>query len=116
MNDPAAIYSEAKHRFFDDKDYKGAVEYYNKAAELGDAEAHYELSLLYREGGKGVARDKKKEIKHLEKAAISGHVSARFNLAANELELGGPFDRQLQPSLDIFVRWKLSSEVTVLDM
>ena len=60
-----------------------AFEYFTKAAELGDAEAHYKLSFLYREG-KGVEEDWEKEIYHLEKAAIGGHAMARHNLGVYE--------------------------------
>jgi len=60
-----------------------SFQYLTKAAELGDTEAHYELSVLYREG-KGVERDAKKELYHLEEAAIGGHPDARFNLGNHE--------------------------------
>ena len=43
-----------------------------KSAELGDVDAHYELSFSYRDG-KGVEKDRKKERCHLEVAAIAGH-------------------------------------------
>ena len=48
-NDPAALSRMGKNRY-DEGDYEGAVEYFTKAAELGDMEAHYNLSCLYREG------------------------------------------------------------------
>ena len=82
-NDPNAIRQEGgKH---DKKgDYSKAFEYFAKAAELGDAEAHYKLSFLYREG-KGVEEDWEKEIHHLEEAAIGGHPKARYNLGCHEL-------------------------------
>jgi hypothetical protein len=64
-------------------DYKSAFEYYTKAAELGDAKAHYNLSVMYRLG-QGVEKDEKKEIYHLEVAAIGGHVDARHNLGCHE--------------------------------
>jgi TPR repeat protein len=38
---------------------------------------------VYREG-KGVEKDKKKEVYHLEEAAIAGHTFARHNLACSE--------------------------------
>ena len=41
--------------------------------------AHYNLSLMYSEG-KGVEKDNKKKVYHLEEAAIGGHPDARFNL------------------------------------
>ena len=64
-------------------DYEGAVEHYTKAADLGDIEAHYNLSFMYAEG-KGVEKDLKKEVYHMEEAAIGGHPGARCNLANHE--------------------------------
>ena len=39
----------------------------------------YNLSLMYRDG-QGVEKDKKKELYHLEEAAIGGHPDVRHNL------------------------------------
>ena len=61
------------------EEYDAALKYWTKAADLGDAMAHYNLSILYSEG-KGVEKDYKKKIFHLEEAAIAGHPQARFNL------------------------------------
>ena len=68
-------------------DNEGAFQYYTKAAALGDIEAHFRLSFLYAEG-EGVEKDPKKEIYHLEEAAIGGHPLARFNLGCVEYEKG----------------------------
>ncbi len=64
-------------------DFNGAVGYYKKGAELGSVDAHYSLAVLYGEGN-GVEKDTKKEIYHLEEAAIGGHPQARFNLGNHE--------------------------------
>lgn len=61
-------------------DYGKAIEYWTKAAELGDAEAHFQLSKVYGDGN-GVEKDEDKEIYHLEEAAIGGHPGARYHLA-----------------------------------
>ena len=68
-------------------DYYRAFKYWTKAAELGDALAHYQLSVSYA-NGEGVEKDEKKEIFHLEEAAIRGHRSARFNLMCRERDNG----------------------------
>jgi TPR repeat protein len=68
-------------------DYKSAFEYYAKAAELGDAMAHYNLSGMYLVG-QGVEKDEKKQVYHLEVAAIGGHVKARHNLGCHEANNG----------------------------
>ena len=79
-NDPAALRCLGD-KYDDEGDYEGAIEYYTKAAALGDIGAHYELSCLYRDG-EGVEKDPKKELYHLEEAAVGGHPEARFNLGA----------------------------------
>jgi tetratricopeptide (TPR) repeat protein len=66
-------------------DYDSAFEYLSKAAELGDALAHWSLSLSYAKG-KGVEKDEKKEIYHLEEASIAGHPDARIALGTFELK------------------------------
>jgi tetratricopeptide (TPR) repeat protein len=85
-NDPVATY-QMGGRCRDEGNYEGAVEYYTKAAKLGDMEAHYQLSCMYGEG-KGVDKDVKKKVYHLEVAAISGHPYARYNLGAYEATKG----------------------------
>jgi TPR repeat protein len=82
-NDPAAL-RERGNRCRQEGDIKGAFEYDTKAAELGDAVAHYNLSVTYREG-QGVEKDKEKYIYHLEEAAIGGHPGARHVLGALKL-------------------------------
>jgi len=81
-NDPVAIYEMGVFRY-EEGDYEGAFEYLTKGAELGGAEAHYLLSVMYRKGD-NVEKDEKKEVYHLEEAAIAGHTFARHNLACYE--------------------------------
>ena len=89
-NDPVAMTATAK-RYYHKGDNRKAVEYYTKAAELGDVEAHYCLGCLYY-NGEGVEKDMKKALLHLEQAAIGGHAAARILLAFHE-EDSGRFDR-----------------------
>jgi len=70
-----------------EKGIKSAVEYFSKAAEMDNVEAHYGLSVMYREGH-GFEKDKKKEVYHLEQAAIGGHPRARYNLGCVEQQNG----------------------------
>ena len=65
---------------YNEGDYDKALKYWPKAAELGDAEAHYYLGCMYMEG-EGVEKDEEKAGYHWEKAAIGGHTIARHNLA-----------------------------------
>ena len=68
-------------------DYESAFEHYSRAAALGDVMAHFQLSCLYREG-KGVEKDEKRSLHHVEQAAIGGHPSARCNLGNVEMRKG----------------------------
>ena len=75
-NDPAALLQMGvwhSHR----EEYDKTFEYYKRGSELGDADAHYNLSLLYM-NGQGVEKDEKKEIYHMEEAAIRGNPRARL--------------------------------------
>jgi TPR repeat protein len=84
-NDPAASY-QMGGRHCSDGDYDKGVEYLNKAAELGDAGAHYNLGNMYYYG-QGVEKDEEKGISHLERAAtVGGHPHARYILAGIEGE------------------------------
>ena len=85
-NDPAAI-REMGNVHWKEGDYDRAFKYWTKAAELGDANAHNYLSIMYM-NGEGVEKDEKKELYHLEEAVIRGHPAARFSLANWEWEDG----------------------------
>jgi hypothetical protein len=84
-NDPVAL-CQMGLKSRDEGDYEGAFEYSKKAAELGNAEAHYVLSFFYAEG-LGVEKDEKKKLYHLEEAAIGGHDEARYSLGFHELRM-----------------------------
>ena len=89
-NDPVAMWKLGnKHCLEEDDD--GAFEYWTKAADLGDADAHFNLSCSYYKGD-GVEKDMNKYIYHSEQAAIAGHVMARHNLGIDELN-NGRFER-----------------------
>ena len=84
--DPVAMCQMGSIRF-NEGDYDTAFEYWTKATGLGDVGAHFNLSRLYRKG-LGVEKDKKKEVYHLERAAIGGDHVARNHLAFAEWENG----------------------------
>ncbi len=81
-NDPVAL-NMMGVKCQEEGDYEGAFEYYTKAAALDDGMAHYNLSGAYRDG-RGVEKDLKKEVYHLEEAAIGGHPNARHLLGCYE--------------------------------
>ena len=96
VNDPVAMCcmgTETRN----EGDYRSAFEYFTNAAALGDAEAHFQLSGLY-QYGRGVEKDKKKQMHHLKEAAIGGHPDARHNLGGME-EANGRVDRAVKHSI-----------------
>ena len=86
VNDPVAL-SHVGNEKCDEGDHNSAFQYYTKAAASGYAWAHYQLSILYREG-QGVVKDEKKFLHHSEQAAIGGHPLARHNLGCMEGQHG----------------------------
>ena len=93
-NDPAALRQLGTIRLKEAGDYKAAFKYWTKAAELGDTEAHHQLSVMYAKGD-GVEKDKKKEVYHREQAAIGGHTLARCFLGVFEFT-NGRLDRAIR--------------------
>lgn len=57
--------------------YKQAAEWYRKAAEKGDIRGEVHLAALYRDGGKGFARDMTQAAEWYRKAAEQGDVTAQ---------------------------------------
>ncbi|EJK60475.1 hypothetical protein THAOC_19167 [Thalassiosira oceanica] len=96
--DPVAIYFLGNKYCFGEygleKDVSGAVELYERAAELGVKDAHFNLGVMYAEG-KEVEKDTGKAIRHYEAAAMCGHVYARHNLSGMEYNAGN-YDLALQ--------------------
>eukprot|EP00986_Skeletonema_menzelii_P016682 scaffold15456_cov57-Skeletonema_menzelii.AAC.1 len=121
-NDPVAMREMGTERYIEG-DYESAFEYCTKAAALGDAVAHYQLSTLYYDG-QGVEKDEKMELHHLIEAAIGGHPEARHNLAILErgngrvdravkhhiiaAKLG--YDRSLESVKDLYKAGQVSKE------
>ena len=67
---------------YEEGDYDGAFKYYTMAAKLGNMDAHYKVADLYHEG-KGVGKDLKKRIYHLEEAAIGGSSHSKVSSCRN---------------------------------
>jgi len=63
------------------ENYTEAANGYRQAADKGDAEAQYNLSLFYA-SGKGVKMDHAEALKWLNLAAEQGHAKAQFKLAS----------------------------------
>ena len=92
-NDPVAMTQMGKQNE-KEGDFGKALEYWTKAAELGDVDAHCGLGMLYAYG-KGVEEDLKKAVYQYEQAAIGGHPQARGLLAGYEMK-NGRFDRAVK--------------------
>jgi len=82
VNDPVAIREEGFEQY-NKGDYNSAFELFSKAVKLGDADAHAGLADMYH-NGKGVEKDKEKELYHLEEAAIGGNPTCRYHLGYYE--------------------------------
>ena len=85
-----------------------AVKYLKRGVDLGDIDSNYQIAVLYG-AGKGVEKDEKKRIKHLETAAIGGHPGARIDLASIETNKYRP-DRAIK---HLIIAAKLGEEVGV---
>ena len=96
--DPVAIYNlGSQHEYGQfglEKDMARTVELYERAAQLGVKEAHFNLGCLHDEGT-DVEKDTAKALRHYEAAAMCGHVSARQNLGCMEGNAGN-YDLALQ--------------------
>ena len=60
-------------------DYEKAAQYFEKAAELGQAEAQFTLGYMYLVG-QGIEKDYIRAAYYFEKAAKQGHSDAKDNL------------------------------------
>ena len=87
FNDPAAIHQLGSLYYDGDfgfpVNHSKAVEFYQKASELGYPESHLSLGNVY-EDGDGVQVDTKKAIHHFQIAAMMGNNNARYNLGIYE--------------------------------
>mmetsp|Transcript_6049 Transcript_6049/g.8578 ORF Transcript_6049/g.8578 Transcript_6049/m.8578 type:complete len:146 (-) Transcript_6049:243-680(-) len=72
---------------FRDGEYERAFEYFTKSADLGDANAHLKLAIMYVDG-EGVEKDEEKVTYHQEESAIRGHPQPRKILAIQEFKRG----------------------------
>ncbi|EJK43989.1 hypothetical protein THAOC_37514, partial [Thalassiosira oceanica] len=105
--DPVAMFHlGAKHenaRYGLEKDVMRAIELYERAAVLGAKGANYNLAYLYAQGI-DVEKDMAKAVRHYHEAsAMSGDVSARYNLGCVEKDAGN-HDLALQ-------HWMISAEM-----
>ena len=79
------------HAALANSDFSNAATLFTKAADAGDAEAQYQLGLLFA-SGKGVEADLAKAQALMYQAAAQGHPGATTWLANNEEEEADPED------------------------
>eukprot|EP00985_Skeletonema_marinoi_P006181 scaffold2689_cov70-Skeletonema_marinoi.AAC.4 len=122
VNDPVAMFSWGLEQYYK-ADYSSAFEYFTRAAELGELDAHYTLSLMYY-NGHGVEKDTEKKMYHAEEAAIGGHPDARYILGCHEWNNGNTeravkhwiiaatqgHDESIKPLMDEFRRGFVSKD------
>ena len=94
VNDPVALCQEGVQQG-NKGEYIMAFKYFTMASELGDAEAHCRLHIMYH-CGLGVEVDKRKEVYHLEEAAIGGHLFARYSLGIEEEVFKDNYERAVK--------------------
>jgi len=90
LNEPAAFYYLGMlelNGYGREKSLDNAVKLYTKAANLGDAQAQYELSVIYSVKEYGLI-DNKKYLKWLQKAADNDHKLACHNLGNLAVRVG----------------------------
>jgi len=109
-NDPVALRGMGKTHCREG-DYEIAIEYWTKAAALGDLEAHFCLGVFYHDGDH-VEKDEKKGVYHLEEATIGGHPIARFYLALRE----GTHDRIERAVKHLIIAANLGDDFSVKEL
>ncbi|WP_285653449.1 tetratricopeptide repeat protein, partial [Helicobacter ailurogastricus] len=67
-NKEADKYLDIAHKAYDEKNYSKAVQYLQKAVEMGNSSAFYNLGSMY-EHGKGLSQDYSKALEYYQKAA-----------------------------------------------
>ncbi|EJK59104.1 hypothetical protein THAOC_20708 [Thalassiosira oceanica] len=85
-----------------EKNVPRAIELFTEAAELGSVDAHNGLGLIYFYGH-GVEEDKPRAIRHLQQAAMKGHVPSRHMLGVADA-MNGNYELALQ-------HWMISAKM-----
>lgn len=85
------------YTYYTQQNYPGAIRWYGKAAELGNARAAFEIAIIYRDGLQGKP-DMKKMISYLQQAAKQGLVLAQTELAVSYLQ-GTGVDKNQQTAM-----------------
>ena len=84
-----------------EQNYNKAVELYQKAADLGDADAFFNLGLMYY-NGQGVAQDYNKAVELYQKACDLGNAGAFNNLGGGMYYSGRGVNQDKQKALQLF--------------
>ena len=84
LNNPVGYFNVAKY-FIEKEQFKQALEYLNRAKELGYTKANIQISNMYL-NGLGVRKNKKKAFKNLEQAVEGNEISAMHQLGLFHLQ------------------------------
>ena len=77
---PFAWYANKRSKYLHEENYENSFTFCNEKAEEGDAEAQFNLALMY-EKGDGIKQDKQKAFYWYKKAAEQGNAEAQYRLA-----------------------------------
>ncbi len=77
-----SYYNDSAYSYYEKKDYKNALIFYNKAAQNGDAHAFFKLYVMYSEG-EGVEKNMVMANKMLEKSVMLKYPAAQTILGNN---------------------------------
>jgi TPR repeat protein len=72
-------WTQKGREYYSSENYTEAVKWYRKAAEQGNANAQYNLGMMY-DNGSGVEKNKVEAVKWYRKAAEQGYANAQYNL------------------------------------
>jgi len=85
------------YTYYSQQNYPGALRWYGKAADLGNARAAFEIAIIYRDGLLGKS-DLKKMTQYLERAAKQGLDLAQMELGASYVQ-GTGVDKDLKQGM-----------------
>lgn len=90
-------------KYYQNKDYKKAFEYYSKAAEMGDRDAQNSLAVMYA-NGEGVDKNFVTAFQWYQKSAEQGFRLAQYNLGYNYYKGEDGLDQDFKKAIYWFLR------------
>lgn len=100
--DDAGLLFEKGKGFYDSEDYVEATKWFMKAADAGNADAQYHLSLMYY-NGYGFPENREKAVYYEMLAADQGHARAMYNLGV-DYETGSGVPQNYKKAMEWYVK------------